>query len=324
MEQYILSLDIGGTKTSGALFDTSGSLIGDYVYTAASKTYEGEEAVYQNTRGVLAAVLDKLQVSIDNVKAIGVGSPGPLDVKRGVIIHAPMMGWHNFPIVSRLEEDFHIPVFLDNDGNLGALAEQRVGVAQGIANMMYMTVSTGCGGGVIVNGEIYRGFGDYAGEVGHMCVELTGEPCPCKAQGCFEQYASGTALNRMARRDMDSGVHSLAFDLARRGNEQVSGKHLFIAAEQGDEYAISLYCREGYYLGVGLSNLFNLFSPEVIVLGGGVTKAKRFFHGTLMEELNRRCLQKIDETRVRYSVMNDRVVLYGAWCMANEKITVLQ
>lgn len=214
MEKYYLALDIGGTKTSAALFTKEGRIYRDYVLTMKSETFKGEEAVYQNTKRVLGKLLAETGTAKDAVEGIGVGSPGPLDTRRGLILHAPLMGWRNFPIVERLKEDFRKPVLLDNDGNLGGLAEVRSGVGRGAGHLIYMTVSTGCGGGIIIDGDIYRGHRDGAGELGHMSLFPEGRPCPCGSKGCFELYASGTALNRRMREDMERGRKSLAFEFA--------------------------------------------------------------------------------------------------------------
>ncbi|AMJ40584.1 ROK family protein [Anaerotignum propionicum] len=318
MMRYYLILDIGGTKTSGALFTEDGKIVDDYVHVAPSKTFLGEEAVYQNTKDVLLHIINHFSLKKEEILGIGVGSPGPLDAEKGVIIHAPLMGWHNFPIVERLEADFGMKVMLDNDGNLGALAEVRMGVAMGLKNVIYMTVSTGCGGGIVVNGEVYRGSSSGAGEVGHMSIMPEGLKCPCGSVGCFELYASGTAINHRLKEDMKKGIQSEAFELAEFKTENLNGKVLNEAAELGDAYALEVYCKEGYYLGIGIANQFNFFNPDTIVLGGGVTKAKKFFHEALMETLKERCIQPISDSSVRYSVMNDRVVLYGAYCLIKE------
>lgn len=319
MSRYYLALDIGGTKTSGVLFRDDGALVDDYVYTVESQTFKGEEAVYQNSKGVLDHLIDHFALKKENIGGIGVGSPGPLDAEKGIIIHAPLMGWRNFPIVERLAEDFHIPVCLDNDGNLGALAEQRCGVAKGFLNVLYMTVSTGCGGGFVLNGQIYHGHACGAGEIGHMTIDPEGLPCPCGSKGCFELYASGTAMNRMMREDMAKGVKSRVFDLVGGEGEKINGKVLDQAAAEGDEYALRLFRREGHFLGLGIANLFNLLDPDVMVLGGGVTKSSAFFHEDLMNTLKKYCIQHISEDSIRYSVMNDRVVLYGAFYLIIEK-----
>jgi glucokinase len=311
-----LALDIGGTKTSAALFTPSGEIAG--VLTTPTETSRGEEAVYQNVRGLLEDLIRRQGVAPEAIAGIGVGSPGPLDTKKGLIIHAPLMKWRNFPILERLGADFRLPACLDNDGNLGALAEQRCGVARGLRNIIYMTVSTGCGGGILINGEIYRGAHDGAGEVGHMSIDPDGFECSCGSRGCFELYASGTALLNVMRSDMASGKKSRVFDLANNEGGGISGRHLDAAAACGDEYALALYRKEGYYLGVGLANLFNLFDPELIVLGGGVIKGRRFFHKTMMETLKERSEQPVHDDSVRYSEMNDLVVLYGGFFLIRE------
>jgi glucokinase len=313
MAQYYLALDIGGTKTSCALFTVDGVIVDDYVHTAPSQTFRGTEAVYQNTKAALEHLLAHFSLERSQVLGMGVGSPGPLDTQRGLIIHAPLMGWRNFPIVDRLSADFSLPVTLDNDGNLGALAEVRAGVAQGLRNILYMTVSTGCGGGIIINGDVYRGAHDGAGEFGHMCIDADGPACPCGSRGCFELYASGTAVLARMKADMASGTESRAFELAGYDAHTLSGKHLDAAAAEGDAYALEAYRNEGRYLGIGIASLLNLFDPQAIVLGGGITKGRAFFHPTLMSTLAERCEQPLTTDTVRYSHLNDRVVLHGAF-----------
>lgn len=319
MSKYYLSLDIGGTKTSASVFDENGNIVNNYVLKRKSETFKGEEAVYQNTKNVLEEILSELKIKKEDVIAMGVGSPGPLDTKKGVIIHAPLMGWENFPIVERLKEDFELPVYLDNDANLGALAEVRCGEGKGCKNLIYMTVSTGCGGGIIINNDIYRGSHDGAGEVGHMSVLPDGIDCPCGSKGCFELYASGTAINERMKADMLAGKKSLAFGLAGHDPEKIDGSLLLKAASENDEYALEAYRLEGYYLGLGIANLFNILDPEAIVLGGGVTKAKDYFHESCIKTLKKRCVHKVNDDMLRYSKLNDLVVLYGAYYMCKDR-----
>lgn len=319
MNKYYLSLDIGGTKTSASVFDENGNIVNNYVLKRKSETFKGEEAVYQNTKNVLEEILSELKIKKEDVIAMGVGSPGPLDTKKGIIIHAPLMGWENFPIVERLKEDFELPVYLDNDANLGALAEVRCGEGKGCKNLIYMTVSTGCGGGIIINNDIYRGSHDGAGEVGHMSVLLDGIDCPCGSKGCFELYASGTAINERMKADMLAGKKSLAFELAGHDSEKIDGSLLLKAASQNDEYALEAYRLEGYYLGLGIANLFNILDPEAIVLGGGVTKAKDYFHESCIKTLKKRCVHKVNDDMLRYSKLNDLVVLYGAYYLCKDR-----
>ncbi len=319
MKKYFLIMDIGGTKTTGALFTQDGEPVDDYFHVVKSQTFKGEEAVYQNTKGVLEHIIEHFSVNMEDVLGIGVGSPGPLKAEEGIIVHAPLMGWHDFPIVKRLQEDFGKPVFLENDGNLGALAEVRCGVAKGLKNILYMTVSTGCGGGIILDGQIYRGSNDAAGEVGHMSIDPNGLECPCGSRGCFELYASGTAVSRRVREDIARGVKNEVLASIDYDPEKVEGRILTEAAERGDAYALECYRTEGHYLSVGISNLLNLLNPQAIVLGGGITKARKFFEQEMLRVLQERCLVPVDKDTIRYSVMNDRVVLYGAYWMLKEK-----
>lgn len=316
--KYYLMMDIGGTKTTRALFTEDGKPVDDYFHVVTSQTYKGEEAVYQNTRSALDHVIDHFQVNMDDVLGIGVGGPGPLDAKKGIIIYSPMMGWKNFPVVDRLKADYGKPVVMDNDGNLGAFAEQRCGLGKGMDNVLYMTVSTGCGGGAVIGGQILHGHSDSAAEFGHVSIEKDGPVCGCGSRGCLETYASGTAMKRRMREDLNRGVKSMAFEACSYDPEKVDGKYLTQAAEAGDEYALEFYRQEGRYLGRGLSIFFNCFDPDVFVLGGGVTKARKFFHDEMMKELRAGAVRDVSDDRVQYSVMNDRVVLYGAYYLIRE------
>ena len=217
-----------------------------------------------------------------------------------------------------LYQDYHKPVRVDNDGNLGALAEQRCGKGAGKNNVLYMTVSTGCGGGAVLNGNVYHGYRDGAAEFGHVSIDLEGKECPCHGKGCLELYASGTAMKRKMIEDMQTGKKSSVFEKAGYDPNAVNGKLLSEAAAEGDEYALEMYRQEGYYLGCALSIFFNSFSPDVFVLGGGVTKAKKYFHDELMRQLKSRAILDVEEKRVQYSEMNDRVVLYGGYYLIKE------
>ena len=320
-KEYYLILDIGGTKTTGAVFTRDGHPVNDFFLKVPSVTYEGENAVFENTVAVGRRVLQETGIDASQLIAIGAPAPGPLDHDTGLIIDVPMMGWKNFPLGELLSKEFGVPAFIENDGNLGALAEQRAGVAKGEKSVLYMTVSTGCGGGIVFNGEIYRGHNGDAGEFGHMSIDYDGLDCGCGGKGCLELYASGTAMNRRMRADMKNGVKSLVFEKADFKEENINGAILMQAAEEGDEYAIKFFKQEGRYLGAGLGNLFNLFDPDVFVLGGGVTKSSKWFIDDMMEEINKRCCREVEKDRIRFSEMNDLVTLYGAYFMVHDYMT---
>lgn len=313
---YYLALDIGGTKTSAALFREDGTMWGD-VLRRKSRTYDGENAVYENSRLAVEELLAQRQITIREVLAAGVGGPGPLDAETGVILHAPMMGWHNFPLAGRLKADFGVPVFLDNDGNLGALAEQCCGLARGKKAVGYMTVSTGIGGGLVLDGKIYHGAKGGGGEFGHLSIDPDGPRCPCGNFGCLEMYASGTAIARRLRAGREAGADSKVFAVS----ETPGCAELAQAAEAGDVYALEMFHDLGRKLGLGLANIFNLLDLDIIVLGGGVTKARRWYEAEMLETITQRCMHGFQPERIAYSEMNDNVVLYGAYWLAKESIS---
>ncbi len=320
MKNYLI-IDIGGTKTTAVVFDNHGEPITEFK-VKKSRTYEGQDVVFQNTIELAYEVLKESKLRKEDICGIGVAAPGPLDYKTGVIIDAPMMEWKNFPLGERLREEFGVPVFVENDGNLGALAEANVGVAKGENVVLYQTISTGCGGGIAIDGKIYHGRNGFAGEFGHVSINFAGPECKCGGNGCFEMYASGTALNGRMKRDIENGIKSMAFEAINYDTKQVGGKILGDAAEKGDAYAINMLQQEGSYIGMGLANLINLFDPDIIVLAGGIVKTEKYFWKTMMEEIRRSACFEFDEDRIRISKLNDKVVAYGAYVMVKNALDI--
>jgi glucokinase len=205
--------------------------------------------------------------------AVGIGAPGPSNPNTGVLFTSPNLpGWKDVHITDILHDMFHKQAFLVNDANAAALAEHRLGAGRGARNLIYITVSTGIGGGVIIDNRLYTGAIGTAGEPGHMTINDKGPPCNCGNQGCWETLASGTALARQARKQIEEGRKSLILEKASGNLEKISAEAVQKAAEDGDELAKELIAEIGYYLGVGFANLINLFNPECIVIGGGVSK----------------------------------------------------
>lgn len=317
--KYFLIIDIGGTKTTSVIFNSNGEPITEFK-VKSSRTYEGEDAVFQNTIELAYEVLESAGMTKADISGVGVAAPGPLDYKTGLIIDVPMMGWKNFPLGDRLREEFGVPVYVENDGNLGALAEANVGVAKGEEVVLYQTVSTGCGGGIAIGGKIFHGHSGFAGEFGHVSINFAGPKCGCGGSGCFELYASGSAVNQRLKRDIQSGIKSLAFESIGYDINKVNGKILGDAAEKGDAYALNILHQEGYYVGVGLANLFNLFDPDVVVLAGGMVKCSKYFWDSMMNEIRRHACFPVEEDRIRISELNDKVVAYGAYVMIKQAI----
>ena len=318
--KYFLSVDLGGTKTAVALFTQNGKLVDDFVYFTASCTFDGEEAVYINSRQAMEYVLNRFHIVEDNLMGIGVGCPGPLDPDSGIILNAPLMGWINFPLKSRLMNDFHVPVTIDNDCNLGALAEQRCGLAKGKENVIYVTVSTGVGAGIVIGGKIYHGKSGGAGEFGHLSIDIDGMECPCGSKGCLELYCSGTAIKEKLLSDFRKGTKALVFTLAEGKEENLNAGLLAKAAKLGDSYSLCMYRETGTILGYGIANLFNLFAPDVIIIGGGVSKSHALFENAMRKSIKEHTIGHIDDGRTIFSEMCDRAVLYGAYYLISEKV----
>lgn len=318
--KYYLAMDIGGTKTSSALFSEDGAIVGDYIYVGESRTYCGEDAVYENSRNALAHILKRFDINIADVLGIGVGCPGPLDTQKGLIINAPLMGWKNFPLGEKLRADFGKAVAMDKDCNLGVLAEQQIGLAKGKLNVIYITVSTGVGAGIMIGGHIYRGRTDSAGEFGHISINADGLLCPCGNRGCLELYCSGTAIKRLLREDYQKRARSLVFDLCRGDPEKLDGKLLSAAAARQDPYALEIYSRIGKTLGLGIANIFSMFDPDIVVIGGGVSKSSRYFRDVLLDTVKSHSIVRVEDRHIVYSKLCDAVVLHGAYILIRDSM----
>lgn len=273
MADYYLTADIGGTQIRAALCDSSGR-----IYHRAqdlTRAAEGKEAVLQRIKATLARAMGDTPPQA--VRGIGIVAPGPLDPEAGVIVFAPNLpGWENVPLQRIVEEHFGIPTWLGNDANLAALGEHRFGAGRGIDNLIYVTVSTGIGGGIICHGRMLVGAHGFAAEVGHHTIEANGIRCNCGNVGCLETVASGPAIARMAREALIAGGKSILPSLVDGQIDQITSRTVFEAAQQGDELSIGIFRRAGTYLGVGMVNLLHLFNPDMIIIGGSVSKAGHF------------------------------------------------
>lgn len=264
MNDSIIAVDLGGTQVRVARCEPSGKII-DRVAQPANAD-QGFDAVF-------ARVVDGIRQMTkgERVRGIGLGAPGPLDPWQGVILAAPNLGGViNFPLKARLEKEFGVPVFIDNDANLAALGEQRFGAGQGVAHLIYITISTGIGGGIIADGKLFYGARGFAGEVGHQTLDAYGPRCNCGNVGCLEALAAGPAIIRYARTALRNGRHSKLRDQVGIDLDKLTGAMITQAARDGDALAKEIYARAGFFIGLGLGNLLHHFDTQLFVLGGGV------------------------------------------------------
>lgn len=274
----LIGIDLGGTKIAGILATPEGKIIMDIqVPTEAQK---GKKQVIKNIEKAIRLLI---QVNKTKVKAIGIGAPGPILFEKGIVVEAPNLpGWKRVNIKKILEKEFHVPVFVDNDANCAALAEARFGAGKKARHFIYMTVSTGIGGGIIIDRELYRGVNGSAGEFGHMIIDSKGFTCGCGNVGCLEALASGSAVKKRY------GLDALSVELAAR---------------QGDKKAQRVIQTSAHYLAIGIANLVNIFNPELIIIGGGLSNMRELLIDPIRKDFKKYALslpaKKVKVVRAR-------------------------
>lgn len=270
-DRPVLAVDLGGTKIMAAVvLPDARVLSSNYCLTMADK---GRDAVID--RIVFAANEAMAQAELEASEFIGLGiaAAGILDNKKGMITTSPNLPhWRNVPLCDILSEKLGIVTHIINDASAAALGEHRFGAGRGFDNVVYLTVSTGIGGGIIVEGELYLGTDGCAGELGHMTIKVGGPECHCGKSGCLEALSSGWAVAREAKTRINQGGKSSVVELAGGRLEDITAETVAVAARRGDRLAADIVAEAASYLGVGLANLVNIFNPELIVIGGGLSK----------------------------------------------------
>lgn len=293
---YCAGIDIGGTKTVVCIADSTLTILKSETFETQSSL--GAESLVERIGQAFNRLCNDLKISADDIEFCGVASPGPLDVKTGYIIYISTMGFKNVPIRKMLHDKLRLPVYLENDANCAALAESQLGVGKGMDPVVYVTVSTGVGCGIVVNGKLLSGYLSSAGELGHLTVEPEGRKCPCGKSGCLELYSSGTAIAEQASKAEGRRVTTKeAFDLARGGNTEIAE----IIEDAADK------------LGLALSSVYHIIDPQCIVLGGSVTKAYGDFKEPLFKALEK-YTQPVDGRSfdLRVSSFSGEQVILGA------------
>jgi glucokinase len=268
--QLALGVDIGGTKILTAVVDSDGKILSrDHSLTLATR---GPEAVIETLLESTGRVLKQAGITSAELRVIGLGAPGLSDPETGVLFTSPNLpGWKDVPLREIVERELGKKTVLINDANAAAVGELRLGAGRGYRHLIYITISTGIGGGVIIDGRLYTGAIGTAGELGHMTILDSGPICNCGRPGCWEALASGTALAREARSRVKEGAGTTLLSYVGGDVTRVTAEVIHKAAQDGDLLARELIEQTGHYLGVGLANLVNIFNPEIIVIGGGLS-----------------------------------------------------
>ena len=314
-KHIVLACDLGGTNLRMAAIDREGSIL----YRTKRDTPRTERA-----DEIVSAIVESANECAEYVKdlgtvlAIAIAAPATVSSERGVILKAPNVpALDGFRMVAALENELNIKAILENDANAAAVGENWQGASKGFANSICVTLGTGVGGGIIIDGKILSGVDGTAGEIGHICVEPFGAPCGCGSRGCVEQYSSATAIVRQTQELSSQYPKSDLPHIIR-----MTSKDVYEAGHRGDELALEVFRRQGFYLGIALGNLINVLNPEVIVIGGGAAAGWDLFMPHLQEQVEQRTYR---EPRLRANfkkaVLGDDAGIMGAAKLAFDKLT---
>ncbi|WP_105618359.1 ROK family protein [Vallitalea okinawensis] len=308
---YYVGVDLGGTSIKAAIVSEEGKiLVKDSVPTYAERS-SGE--ILKDMAMLIKGLISDAGLSEDQIQSIGVGSPGTPDVKNGVLLYANNFAdFNNAPIRAELQKYLDLPVYLENDANAAALGESMVGAGREYGNCVAVTLGTGVGGGIIIDGKVYAGSFHGGAELGHTVIEVGGEQCSCGRKGCWEAYSSATAIIRDGRIAAARYPKCLINEYVDGDLSKVNAKVVFDAYHEGDEYAKEVVERYIKYLAIGIVNTINLLEPEVLVIGGGVSAQKDNLLNPLMEYVKGEVYGGEPKTKIKIAELGNDAGLIGA------------
>jgi glucokinase len=290
--RFVLGIDIGGTNlVVGSVAEDGSRIVA--VASEATHAEAGAKDVLERLVNLAdrAIATTRKDVPGAEILGVGVGAPGPLDTKRGIVLLTPNLGWVNLPLRQIIHDRLGLPAALDNDANCAVLGEWWVGAARGARHAIGITIGTGIGGGLILDGKLYHGASDVAGEIGHTTIDTEGRRCKCGNYGCLEAYASGPNIALRAVEEIEAGAVSRLPTLVGGDLSKITAQTVYQAAQDGDELALEVVNDTARFLGVGIGNLLNVFNPEVVVVCGGVTAAGDHLFVPLRRETARRAFK---------------------------------
>ena len=314
--RWIVGVDIGGTNIVVGVIPMDG---GEPVarHTLPTDAGGGSESV---VRKVAAMVEESIAETVSahggsraDVAGVGIGSPGPLDREHGVVINTPNLGWTNLPLRDLIGKAVDLPATLDNDANCATYGEWWLGAGRGVSNLVGVTLGTGIGGGIVLDGEIVHGTSDAAGEIGHMTIEFTGRKCTCGNYGCLEAYCSGPNIAARAREGLEAGYESVPTELVDGQLDGITAATVYEAAVLNDPYANEVMAETAKILGAGVANIINVLNPQMVVIAGGVTRAGEHLFTPLRSEVRRRAFRSAyDACRIVPAALPETAGMIGA------------
>lgn len=304
------AIDLGGTKVRAIVADLDGNVYGEDI--RLSETAQGPDAVLQRMTETLEAAARAAGARAADLAGLGIATPGTIDTTLGVVTEAPQLpGWHDVPLVPIMAERLSLPVILENDASAGALGEHAFGGGVGTRHMLYLTISTGVGGGIIIDGKLYTGASGCAGELGHIVIDVNGPRCGCGSTGCLEALASGPAIARRGEELVARGESdALAAFKEREGG--VTPEMMAQLAAEGDEACRQVFRETGKYLGAAFASYVNIFNPELILVGGGVAHAAGLFMEEAKRTMHKRAMpEPLKHLRLDLARLGERVGSLG-------------
>ena len=316
MKKVVAGIDIGGTNISIAVAETGGEVVSKHQLPTQSSS--GPFSAFDNMSEALEKMLAEEPFELE---AIGVGSPSPIDVRKGLIMSpSNLLEWSEFPIVNLLNDRFGVPVKLENDANAAAVGEYIYGAGRGHRNIFYLTVSTGIGGGIIIDGDLYHGVSTAAGEIGHTIIQPDGIQCNCGSRGCLETICSGVHIARRTRERLENGEASILSGMVS-DTDSITARTVVDAVRQGDPLATAIWDETCHFLAIGIANVITLVAPEIVIVGGGVAAAGDL----LFEQLRERVphfvsMVPADKIDIVPAQLGTESGLYGAVAIARELV----
>jgi glucokinase len=308
---YYIAIDIGGTQMRVARFRE-----GDLEPVEFIRGRTQQDGLFPQDN--LVSLIKSVWPSDEKVYGIGIASPGPIDMNKGVIITAPNIPqWNHFPVVNYLTERFQVPVYLDNDANLAALGEWKYGAGRGHHNLVYITVSTGIGGGIIIDDRLLHGERGLAAELGHITVDPSGPRCGCGQYGHLESFASGTAIARNAKEAISKGVETIL-----PKDQNITAKTVAEAAVSGDDLSQKIFTEAGTYLGRAFADYLHIFNPSILIIGGGVALCGDLILTPIKEAIQKYVIsaEYLQDLVIAVAELGDEPGLKGALAMVESNI----
>jgi len=313
---YYIGIDLGGTNIAAGIYDENLELL--YKTSVPTRNERTDKEIVDSMTELAKQIMEHEGVDKKDVKSIGIGAPGSIDVKNGVVIYSNNIKFKDTPIRAWMEADLGIPVFIENDANCAALGEATKGATKDADHSVMITLGTGVGGGIIINKKIYSGFDGTGAEIGHTVINFDGEPCNCGRTGCWEAYSSATALIRQTFDAAKANPESILGKAVDGKFENVNGKTAFDAMREGCPVGTSVVEKYINYIAIGAADIINVFKPDMLVIGGGVSKEGDNLVKPLEALLEKYCYGHRVGTQIKIAQLGNDAGIIGAAALGKE------